>query len=64
MAEEKAIGMEILSTSGNTYTFKFGLVGQLKNRKYSNKIIRLIHVLTKPRIITNYTKLNGSIFKS
>jgi hypothetical protein len=26
MAEEKAIGMEILSTSGNTYTFKFGLV--------------------------------------
>jgi hypothetical protein len=62
MAEEKAIGMEILSTSGNTYTFKFGLVGSAQNRRYSNKIIRLI--LAKPRIITNYTKLNGSIFKS
>jgi hypothetical protein len=33
MAEEKAIGMEILSTSGNTYTFKFGLVGSAQNRK-------------------------------
>ena len=27
MAEEKAIGMKILNTSGNTYTFEFGLVG-------------------------------------
>jgi hypothetical protein len=42
MAEEKAIGMEILSTSGNTYTFKFGLVGSAKTERYSNKIIRLI----------------------
>lgn len=27
MAEEKAIGMKILSTSGNTYIFEFGIVG-------------------------------------
>jgi hypothetical protein len=33
MAEEKAIGMEILSTSGNTYTFKFGLVGSAQKQK-------------------------------
>jgi hypothetical protein len=42
MAEEKAIGMEILSTSGNTYTFKFGLVGSAQKQKIRNKIIRLI----------------------
>lgn len=27
MAEEKAIGMKILTTSGNTYTFEFGIIG-------------------------------------
>jgi hypothetical protein len=27
MAEEKAIGMKILSTSGNTYIFEFGIIG-------------------------------------
>jgi hypothetical protein len=29
----KGNSMEILSTSGNTYTFKFGLVGSAQNRK-------------------------------
>jgi hypothetical protein len=42
MAEEKAIGMEILSTSGNTYTFKFGL-GQLKKQKGTVTKHRRIH---------------------
>jgi hypothetical protein len=27
MAEEKSIDMKILTTSGNTYTFEFGMVG-------------------------------------
>lgn len=27
MAEEKSIGMKILTTSGNSYTFEFGIVG-------------------------------------
>jgi hypothetical protein len=33
MAEEKAIGMKILSTSGNTYTFEFGMVGNDQKQK-------------------------------
>ncbi|MFQ3173913.1 MAG: hypothetical protein ACI9WT_002305 [Flavobacterium sp.] len=33
MAEEKAIGMKILSTSGNSYTFEFGLVGNDQKQK-------------------------------
>lgn len=33
MAEEKAIGMKILSTSGNTYTFEFGMVGAAQKQK-------------------------------
>lgn len=33
MAEEKAIGMKILSTSGNTYTFEFGMVGVDQKQK-------------------------------
>ena len=33
MAEEKAIGMKILSTSGNTYTFEFGMVGSDQKQK-------------------------------
>jgi hypothetical protein len=31
-AEEKSIGMKILTTSGNTYTFEFGMVGGSKQR--------------------------------
>lgn len=33
MAEEKAIDMKILSTSGNTYTFEFGMVGVAQKQK-------------------------------
>lgn len=33
MAEEKAIAMKILSTSGNTYTFEFGMVGAAQKQK-------------------------------
>lgn len=33
MAEEKAIDMRIISTSGNTYTFEFGLVGKAEKQK-------------------------------
>ncbi|MBC5838230.1 DNA topoisomerase IV [Flavobacterium muglaense] len=33
MAEEKAIDMKILSTSGNTYTFEFGIVGTAQKQK-------------------------------
>jgi hypothetical protein len=33
MAEEKAIGMKILSTSGNSYTFEFGMVGNDQKQK-------------------------------
>ncbi|MFT7335890.1 MAG: hypothetical protein ACI9M1_001826 [Porticoccaceae bacterium] len=33
MAEEKAIGMKILSTSRNTYTFEFGMVGNDQKQK-------------------------------
>src|SRR3970040_1165206 len=33
MAEEKAIDMKILSTSGNTYTFAFGIVGVAQKQK-------------------------------
>lgn len=33
MAEEKAIGMKISSTSGNTYTFEFGMVGVDQKQK-------------------------------
>ncbi|MGO4816837.1 DNA topoisomerase IV [Flavobacterium sp. W22_SRS_FP1] len=33
MAEEKAIDMKILSTSGNTYTFEFGMVGSDQKQK-------------------------------
>ncbi len=33
MAEEKSIDMKILSTSGNTYTFEFGIVGTAQKQK-------------------------------
>lgn len=33
MAEEKAIDMKILSTSENTYTFEFGMVGVAQKQK-------------------------------
>jgi hypothetical protein len=33
MAEEKAIGIKILTTSGNTYTFEFGIVGGAQKQK-------------------------------
>lgn len=33
MAEEKAIDMNILSTSGKTYTFEFGIVGSDKKQR-------------------------------
>jgi hypothetical protein len=33
MAEEKAIGIKILTTSGNTYTFEFGMVGNDQKQK-------------------------------
>jgi hypothetical protein len=33
MAEEKAIGMKILSTAGNSYTFEFGMVGNDQKQK-------------------------------
>jgi hypothetical protein len=33
MAEEKAIGMKILSTSRNSYTFEFGMVGNDQKQK-------------------------------
>jgi hypothetical protein len=33
MAEEKSIGMRILSTSGDTYTFEFGMVGAAQKQK-------------------------------
>ncbi|UQD56455.1 DNA topoisomerase IV [Flavobacterium sp. K5-23] len=32
-AEEKAIGMKILTTSGNSYTFEFGIVGTDQKQK-------------------------------
>jgi hypothetical protein len=32
-AEEKAIGMKILTTSGNSYTFEFGMVGADQKQK-------------------------------
>ncbi|APA00713.1 MULTISPECIES: DNA topoisomerase IV [Flavobacterium] len=33
MAEEKSIGMKILTTSGNSYTFEFGIVGSDQKQK-------------------------------
>jgi len=33
MAEEKSIGMKILSTSGNSYTFEFGIIGSDQKQK-------------------------------
>ena len=33
MAEEKSIDMKILSTSGNTYIFEFGIVGTAQKQK-------------------------------
>lgn len=39
MAEEKAIGMKILNTSGNTYTFEFGLVGS--DQKQRGTVIKI-----------------------
>lgn len=33
MAEEKAIGIKILTTSGNSYTFEFGMVGVDKKQR-------------------------------
>jgi hypothetical protein len=33
MAEEKAIGIKILTTSANTYTFEFGIVGGAQKQK-------------------------------
>jgi len=33
MAEEKAINMKILTTSGNSYTFEFGLVGSEEKQR-------------------------------
>ncbi len=33
MAEEKAIGMKILTTSKNSYTFEFGMVGSDSKQK-------------------------------
>lgn len=33
MAEEKAIDMKILTTSGNSYTFEFGMVGSDKKQR-------------------------------
>jgi hypothetical protein len=39
MAEEKAIGMKILTTSKNSYTFEFGMVGtDVKQRGTVTKI--------------------------
>ncbi|MFV8370648.1 DNA topoisomerase IV [Flavobacterium sp. LB2R40] len=35
MAEEKAIGMKILTTSKNSYTFEFGMVGSDAKQKGS-----------------------------
>ncbi|MFA9190792.1 DNA topoisomerase IV [Flavobacterium sp. FZUC8N2.13] len=32
-AEEKSIGMKILSTSGNSYTFEFGIIGSDQKQK-------------------------------
>jgi hypothetical protein len=56
---EKSIDMRILTTSGNTYTFEFGMVGVPQNKKRNcNKISRLNS--TKPI----HSKKNGSIFKS
>ncbi len=42
MAEEKSINMKILTTSGKTYTFEFGIVGPNKKQrgpvtKFANK---------------------------
>ena len=40
MAEEKAIGMKILTTSKNSYTFEFGMVGtDVKQRGTVTKIV-------------------------
>lgn len=33
MAEEKSIGMKILSTLGNSYTFEFGIIGSDQKQK-------------------------------
>ena len=33
MAEEKSIDMKILTTSGNTYTFEFGMVGVAQKQR-------------------------------
>lgn len=33
MAEEKSIGMKILSTSGKSYTFEFGIIGSDQKQK-------------------------------
>ncbi|MFA9195479.1 DNA topoisomerase IV [Flavobacterium sp. FBOR7N2.3] len=33
MAEEKSIGMKILTTSGNSYTFEFGIIGSDQKQK-------------------------------
>lgn len=39
MAEEKAIGMKILTTSKNSYTFEFGMIGSdIKQRGTVTKI--------------------------
>lgn len=39
MAEEKSIGMKILSTSGNSYTFEFGIIGS--DQKQKGTVIKL-----------------------
>ncbi|MFA9187981.1 DNA topoisomerase IV [Flavobacterium magnesitis] len=33
MSEEKSIGMKILTTSGNSYTFEFGIIGSDQKQK-------------------------------